>query len=513
MNTSATSLSLATPKSKQLIYVFVALLAGATTTLGFAPFHLPGVAILSMAILFHQLQLCSRKQAFWIGLAFGLGMMGTGVSWVAVSIHLYGHLPMAAAIGITTVFIVYLSLFPAFCTLSYQTVRWANAPFINGCLFSSLWCLFEYLRAHCLTGFPWLLYGTAQIDTPIKFVLPILGIYGASFFSIFSATALCYTVTRSNRTAFAWLIVFLSVLMAPQGLQFLQEPALSASPITVGVIQANLSMRDKWDEHIFWEICNYYKQSITQLLGKAQVIVLPESAIPLPATYLHEWLSHLQTQARQAHSAVLLGIPEADTRQNDETYYNTIAGLGMAEGSYKKQHLVPFGEYIPATIAPIMRWLQLPLSNMTPGSNQQALLTVHHRPLASLICYELAYPELLRQQLPAAQWIVSLSDDGWFGHSFAQYQHLQMAQVLSMLSHRYQVVTNNSGLSSIINEKGDVTHSLPAHAPGILKGIIYTSHTQTPWTIYGDLPVITVCAIIILLGLIFASSYSRLIQF
>ena len=255
-------------------------------------------------------------------------------------------------------------------------------------------------------------------------------------------------------------------------------------------------MRDKWDETLFWKIFEHYKHATEDFLGKAELIILPESAIPLPATYVQEWLTDLNFRAKRMDSAVLMGIPEeSDAQQID--FYNTIIGLGTASGSYRKQQLVPFGEYIPKVFQPVMHWLALPQSTMISGPNHPRLMTVNHHPFASLICYELAYPELLRQQLPEAQWIVSLSDDGWFGHSFALYQHVQMAQVFSMLSNRYQVVANNSGLSSLINNQGDIIHALPAHTSGILKGTIYALEGRTPWMILGDKPVLVMCAVLI----------------
>ena len=127
----------------------------------------------------------------------------------------------------------------------------------------------------------------------------------------------------------------------------------------------------------------------------------------------------------------------------------------------------------------------------------------HQRPFATLICYELAYPNLLRQQLPQAQWIVSLSDDGWFGHSLASYQHLQMAQALSILTSRYQIVANNDGLSSIITPTGIVSHSLPAFTSGILEGNIHPSHGSTPWVRWGDWPIIGLCIAILCAHLVY----------
>ena len=172
-------------------------------------------------------------------------------------------------------------------------------------------------------------------------------------------------------------------------------------------------------------------------------------------------------------------------------------GLGNAQGHYLKQHLVPFGEFVPDRLERLMHMLGIPVPYIKPGRDSQPPILVDSHPIASLICYELAYPEILRRQLPDAQWIVSISDDGWFGHSFAMYQQQQMAQVLSLETGRYQVVSNNDGLSSVIDDQGNITASLKAFSKGILEATIFPATGATPWVIYGDLPTIFVCLLII----------------
>ena len=135
-------------------------------------------------------------------------------------------------------------------------------------------------------------------------------------------------------------------------------------------------------------------------------------------------------------------------------------------------------------------------------ANKQSLIDIKGFSIASLICYELAYPDLLRAQLPEANFIVSMSDDGWFGHSLAIYQQLQIAQVLSSLSSRFQVVANNDGLSSIIDSQGNLVNTLKPFEAGILEGNIYTISGATPWAVWGDLPTLSIIAAVLITSLI-----------
>ena len=478
---------------------------GMLVPLGFAPFHLPGAAILGVSLFYVQIQPNKAGKAWFQGFAFGLGFFGLGISWVSISVHDYGHLSLPLAYLITAVFVIYLALFPAFCAYLFRVFCFPSIPpLIKALLFTSLWCLSEYARAICFTGFPWLMLGFGQIDTPLRYLLPITGIYGASFIAVLAACCLSQAVKQ--RQSLAWLLGFVILLIAPQSLRGIEWSEAEKTPLTVGVIQSNLSMRDKWDDGLFWEITEYYHHTIQQLIGKKKLILLPESAIPIPATYLEDFLNNLNLQAKKANTAVLFGIPEAyKTKQPEsDVFYNTVSVLGAASGVYRKQHLVPFGEYIPRYFTRMLESLDLVSSDMIAGKSNQALQHAHNRPFATLICYELAYPQLLRAQASKAQWIVSLSDDGWFGHSLASYQHLQMAQALSLLASRYQIVANNDGLSSIITAQGNLMNTLPAFTAGILEGAIYPAQGITPWVRWGDAPILGLC-ILIFLGVIVAA--------
>jgi len=479
--------------------------AGILLPFGFAPFHFPGLAILSITLLFIQLCPMPSKPAFFIGLTYGLGFFGFGVSWIYISIHEYGHLHSLIAAAITLMFVVYLSLYFGFLTFAYNRISHGASPFWRCCLFSALWCLSEYLRSIIIGGFPWLSLGFGQMDSPFQHLLPLIGVLGVCFTTCLSATILAISIQTKNKSKYLWLSLFMALVLSPLLLQSKQWTSIQKQPISVGIIQANLSMRDKWDETLFWQLLDHYQQQIKYLLGKKQLIVLPESAIPLPSNYISDFLESLDLQAKQEKSAILLGILHS-TQQDNSVYYNTLMSLGEAKGMYNKQHLVAFGEFIPSFLSFLNQWLPIS-SNLGKGTMHQPLITVQKHPIASLICYELAFPELLRQQLPQAEWIVSISDDGWFGHSLAVFQHIQMAQVLSKQTGRYQILSNNDGLSAVIDARGEITHSLPAFSRGVLEASVNPAIGQTPWAQFGDLPVY-----ILIAGILFINTlrYMRL---
>ncbi len=478
---------------------FVSFFAGLLVPCGFAPIHMPGLAILGIALLFSQLRQQTARKSFFTGFIFGLGFFGLGVSWIYVSIHQYGHLNPVLSGGITLAFIAYLALFPAFVAMLYQRLAIKSLLF-NCFLFSALWCLAEFLRATFLSGFPWLLLGVGQFDTPLKYLLPIVGVFGVSFMTCLAATCLAASTQTHRTQRYPWIIACVAIVLMPSLLKNIAWTTTRSPAISVGVIQANLSMRDKWDETLFWQLLQHYEHEALDLIGKKQLIVMPESAIPVPKNYVTDFLENLDQRAQQAGSAILLGVPQPTT-SDDTAYYNTLSTLGTAHGSYLKQHLVPFGEFIPQPFQTLSQWLGIPAANIRPGNNHQPLVYVQNHPIASLICYEVAFPQLLRNQLPLAEWVVSISDDGWFGHSLAVYQQLQMSQVLSMQTGRFQIVANNDGLSSIINTQGDIVDSLPVFRSGILNASISPATGSSPWVYLGDSPLLVISLLIVLMAL------------
>ena len=492
-------------------YCFRSFLSGMLLPFGFAPFHLPGLAILGVALLFAQLssELSTSnsrlpKRSFYLGFNFGLGYFGFGVSWVFVSIHNYGHLNILVSAIITFIFIAYLAVFMGLLGYLYRFFAINRSKFISCLLFSALWCLCEYLRSTILTGFPWILLGFGQIDTPLIYILPIIGVYGVSFLTALVATFLTVAFQEKKLKSLPWLFGFVGLLLAPLILKNKSWITEGSKPISVGIIQANLSMRDKWDEQLFWKLLDYYRIEIQKLVGKDELIVLPESAIPAPESYASDFLEAVHFESLNSNTSVLLGIP---TEPSEHVYYNSLIALGDASGTYQKKQLVPFGEYIPKTLQFIMDWLSIPLTNISAGAHNQPLVQVNYHPIATLICYELAYPLLLREQLPEAEWIVSISDDGWFGRTFAMYQQQQMAQVLSVQTGRYQIIANNDGLSSVINSKGEIVNSLKAYQAGVLQSHLYPSLGATPWVTLGDTPIL-LFSLLVVLGALLQRGYA-----
>jgi apolipoprotein N-acyltransferase len=485
----------ATSKTKtQFLRAFA---SGLLLPLGFAPFHLPGLAILSLALLFLQLIQHPPKKAFAIAFVFGVGFFGLGTSWIYNSIHIYGNLNMVVSAALTLLFVAAFSLYPAFLGLFFAKINQKLPVYLSPFLFSSLWLFTEYFRTVSFTGFPWLLVGFGQMDSPLQHLLPLIGVLGVSGMTALTSGFLGLALYPKNQKKIIWLALFVLSLLLPMCLKHQSWTQVHHEPISVAVVQADLSMRDKWDSALYQSIQTYYQQQIEKLLPEKNLIILPESAIPMPSSYAHDFLDPIHTQALENHSAVLLGMPHP-SHAYPGRYHNALLALGEAKGVYLKQHLVPFGEYIPKPFLKLTASINLLDPNMAMGGTHQKPVMFNQYPIASLICYELGYPNLIRTQLPEAAFIVSLSDDGWFGHSLAMYQHVQMAQALSKQTGRYQMLANNNGCSSLINAQGQIINHLPAFSRGLLEGIIYPATGATPWVQTGDTWVFYIHALLLL---------------
>lgn len=453
-------------------------------TLAFAPFSLSGIAIISLAILCYQAASFNFRQALVTGFCFGLGYFGSGVSWVIVSIHDYGHLNYFLSALLTLLLIAYLAIYPALaCSICSKLIEKIN-PWVLPLVFASSWVLTEFLRANLLSGFPWLSIAYSQLDNPLQYYIPIVGFYGLSFIIALCAGLLAISQLITNASRYIAIGLIIGIFLIGDNIN-INWTQIENKPIKAGIIQANLAMHDKWDNLLFWQLVDYYQEQ-TKVLIDNDIIVWPESAIPMPMSQLKSMLEPLIALAHKHHTTLLLGAPKKIEKQ-PQAYTNSLTALGSGKGTYDKRHLVPFGEYLPGSwLNRLFNQLNIPLPDMLAGNTNQTLITINDYQAASLICYEVAFPYLLKNQLPEARFIVTLNDDGWFGHSLAMAQHVEMARFNSLLTGRYQLVANNNGLSAIIDAKGKIIKQLKPFTQENLTGIFFPATGATPWVRYGD---------------------------
>ncbi len=459
-----------------------AFLLGAICVAGFAPFHLFLLPILALAGLI-RLWSDGRKDSFGTGFFFGLGFFLFGVSWVYVSLHDFGGMPMPFAILATVLFCAFLSLY--FAIAGAISDRIPDSKIAKPVLLiPALLALAEWLRGWLFTGFPWLAFGYAQTDySPLSGYAPVVGVYGISLVSAFCG-GLVHLISKKEHFKQASIAIAL-VFLIGYGLEKMNWTHPEGRPVTVSLLQGNIPQDRKWDDEALSDTLDIYMR--LALSSRSRLIILPETAIPMFKNEVPgEYLEMLRIHGKENGGDVLAGLPEMVT---EKTYYNSVFDFGKSkEQSYRKSHLVPFGEYLP--LKPFSSWIldimKMPMSDFSRGAIDQKPMDSAGERLAIDICYEDVFGEEVIRQLPEATMLVNVSDDAWFGNSIAPRQHLQIAQMRAMETGRPMLRSTNTGMTAIIDQKGLIASELAPFTRGTLTGVVQGYSGSTPYILWGN---------------------------
>ncbi len=463
-----------------------AFLLGAASVFGFAPFHLFPIPLATLAALAWLWQGATPRAAAMQGFVFGAGCFLAGVSWVYVSMHVFGGMPPLLAGLAAFLFCCLLAVFPALAGFAFARLR-SGRLWTDALLFASAWTLTEWLRSWVLTGFPWLSFGYAQTPpSPLAGYAALLGVYGVGFVAALVAVLCGLTLQRREH----WLpsgAAVVVMLGAGAGLATIEWTQPVGKPVSVSLLQGNIEQSLKWKpERLQQSLETYLRLARAH---PAQLIVLPETALPLMLDQLpRDYVAELRRPAQERNGDVLLGIAAQDAQGR---YYNSAVGFSQ-EGiqHYRKSHLVPFGEFTPPAFAWTLALLKIPMSNFSPGAVAQPPLALAGQKVAVNICYEDVFGGEIIRALPEATLIVNLSNTAWFGDSLAQPQHLQIAQMRALETGRPMLRATNTGMTAIVSPQGRVERLLPPFSEGALVGEVSGYTGATPYVRWGNAAVL-----------------------
>lgn len=532
-------------------YSLLAILAGASLPLAFAPFFIWPLAIISPAILLFIIDkklsstlsnrntIQSQKQSntlnnesrkgksssvVKLGALYWLGFYLSGVSWIYVSIHVYGYTPAPIAAFLAFLFATGLALVNSLQTWIYYRIN-AHRYYIVS--FAASWVLMEWFRTWFLSGFPWLLNGYAFIDSPLASYAPIGGVYFLSFISMVCASLLFFmSKGLINKTVDKRLFVIsgLSLVLIFGGASLLKHHNWVTvnfnQAINFHLIQGNISQHDKWLPEKNEEILKTYHKMISHSLSHIglqkkeeefntektrhtpSVIVLPEAAMPTIQSNLDWFFKAIASDAKKINTTLISGIFYDDVNYhiNHQDIYNSVIAMGDGKGLYHKQKLVPFGEYVPleTLIRGLIPFFDLPFSSFARGNYGQKGLYASNVHISPFICYEILYPELVRDHGASSDILLTISNDAWFGNSTGPKQHFQMARMRALELGKYLVRTANTGTTAIVNHRGVVTNRLARNQQNTLIASAYTTSGYTPYAKWGSLPLILLSTTILL---------------
>jgi apolipoprotein N-acyltransferase len=459
-------------------------LGGAATVFAFAPFELHPLAFFTCALLVHLWMHAPPRRCAWLGVWFGLGLFGAGVSWVYVSLHQFGGMPAPLAGFATVAFCAFLALFPA--AAGWLQARVPAPDAVRACLLiPAAWVLAEWMLVWIFTGFPWLALGYTAAGWPLQGYAPLGGVYALSFITVSVAGMLCLIVRRRP----VFLVAVILVTGIGEALRHVPWSTPVGDPVEIALLQGNIEQEMKFRPERYARIQESYARLAEGTT--ARLIVFPETALP---RFYHQvdraYLARLEAAAKRNGGDLLLGVPYLG---GPEAYFNSVLTLGTSPPqAYHKVHLVPFGEFIPFGFGWVLRWLSIPLSDFSRGSPDQPPLAVAGQRVAVNVCYEDVFGDEIARRVPEATLLVNVSNVAWFGDSLAPAQHLQIARLRAIESSRMHLTATNTGITAAIDRDGRVLRRLAQFTEGRLEIAAQGYAGATPYVRLRDWPVVLI---------------------
>jgi apolipoprotein N-acyltransferase len=497
------SYALAVPRSA-LVRVLLALCAGGALAAAFAPLNLWPLAVLCPAVLMWLWQDAVPREAARLGFCFSFATFAAGTYWLYISIHGFGHAPLWVAFGLMLGLVGIMGLYQA--ALGYAVARWLPRGGAARYLLAlpAAWLLVEWWRGWFLSGFSWLSLGYSQTDTWLAGFAPVAGVYGISLLLLLCAGALTALLCGGPRLRLPALLAFGAPWLIGAALYHHAWTHAAGAPVNVALVQGAIPQDEKWLDSNHDYTLALYKRLTESVIGKAALIVWPESATADVANDLVPYINALYGEARVRGSALVMGVLRAERAPDGHTrYYNSVLALGDQVSWYDKHHLVPFAEFfpVPQFVRAWLRLMSLPYSDFTPGAALQPPLPVAHLELGTTICYEDAYGSSMLAVLPRADVLVNVTNDAWFGHSSARHQHFQIARMRALEAGRYMIRAANDGISGVIGPQGEVIEKAAEFVPLTLVLQVVPYAGLTPYAHVGNWPAVCLATLALAYGL------------
>lgn len=454
----------------------------------FAPYGFAFLGAASPAVLFWVWMRSSPARTFWRGWLFGLGLFGLGVSWVVHSFQ-YNHIALFPALALTTLFVAFLALFPAFFGWLAMRFRSDNDSWQLLVLLPVAWTFAEWARGTLFTGFTWLQIGYSQVGTPLAGWAPIGGVYAMNWALALSGAACVWMMAGPARRWWRLLVIVLVLWGGGAALSTVEWSERSGFAVRAALLQGNIAQDLKWKPEYRDATLALYRD-LTAAHWDADLVVWPETAMPDVYEELGEFLDRLGDDARTNNSDLLIGV--LSVQRYPYRVFNSVVSVGSKRAIYHKRHLVPFGEFLPlkTVFQPLVDFFGLPVSSFDRGSVDVNVLDVAGQPIGVSICYEATFGADIIKALPRATLLVNVSNDAWFGDSKAPHQHLQMAQLRSLETSRYLLRATNTGISAIIGPHGDLVAQSNQFETAVVEGVVVPMAGATPYVRYGDTPML-----------------------
>ena len=479
--------------------ILLSLLSGILLIFSFPNFDLEFLAWFALVPLFYSIDgkglYHSFKLGFFTGLVSFLGIL----YWIIVAVHTYGNVSFILSGLILLLLVTYLSLFTGAFTFLTRLIQTRSG--IQTILFTPiLWVALEYLRSFLLTGFPWAYLGHTQyLNLPFIQMADITGVYGLSFV-ILSVNASLYWVLHQwpkwtfpfKEVAITVLILLSFLIYGYVKIRHVDRETIKSPPLKLALVQGNIDQSIKWDKSFQLETLKIYRRlSMRVAEDKPDLIIWPETATPFFFQEAKEYQPIVLEIPEKTNAFLLFGTPFYKIEKGKVNYYNSAFLISPSKkliGKYDKIHLVPFGEYIP--LRKLLFFIESSIGegigNFKPGK-ESFNFSLPQGKFGVLICFEIIFPDLCRRFVKdGADFLVTITNDAWFGRTSAPYQHLSMATFRAIENRVFIARAANTGISAFIDPKGKIVDQGGIFAEEAMNGTIHLSRNKTFYTLYGD---------------------------
>ena len=442
----------------KLNQVLVPFFFGLLGILSFAPFSIKFTIFISYAYLINLI-LSSKKNSFLKVFSWGFGHWGFGMSWIIVSVYYYGETSIALSLLIYILLIIILSIvFTSPLTLIKPLINYVNISnkYLKILLISALFSVSELTRYYLLNGVPWLIPGNIYLDTISQNIYPIFGVSALSIMIYILCAG--YAVNLKKKAQY-FLLGLVLISIFPEN-----KTATAQDGVLVSIIQPSSDPFLKYEDNYSYKIESNLDALINKTSKESQLIVIPEAELPyvLNSKRFKSFIENTQKSNK-----IIMGAWNYD----ENKLYNVIYSSKYTE-TYKKKHLVPFGEYIPffERLRGIIKFFDLPMSNVSKGSsNQKNLNILNNVKVSTPICFDIAFSNTIRKMNKSSLLMINISNDTWFGNSIGPYQHLNLARIRSIENNRWTIRSTNDGISAIISNNGTIVNYLEKGVSDILE--------------------------------------------
>lgn len=491
--------------------LLIAALLGAIQVFAFAPFQQWWVlypSFIGLFLLLRQVQ-SHHQKLFLVSFVFNLAMFIATIHWVYVSMDLFGGMPAIVSALLIVLLCAYLAIFPTLALWLTHKIPTSSLNIKLLLILPSAWLIMDWVRGWFLTGFPWAYLGYSHADTPLVGFAPILGVQGVTL----AILLICVSITLFllNKSKLLTSAIIVTLIATGYGLKQLSFTELQPS-INVALIQGNINQNEKWEEsQLYPSLFKYLDLSDIENKEKREneLVIWPESAIAALEIDMQRFLLPLSQQLKEADKTLLTGIINYDIDNNE--YFNSIIMLGklpkgqgysqISPNRYQKHQLLPIGEFVPFEdfLRPLAPYFNLPMSSFQRGDAIQKNLQFAGSTLAAALCYEIAFPELLRKNvLQDTGLLLTLSNDAWFGTSIGPDQHLEIARMRAIELGRPLLRSTNTGITAIYDRVGKELGRLPSNTTSILRKEIQPATGLTPYQRAGQIPLFIFCLLSLL---------------